>query len=262
MPSGEEPLIEELIAQTSIVGRYEPRLIEGMAGWIRKHGDLVNTSLMHKHIANGDPAVIGLLLDILDSKESAKLKHLTKYCSPKKQAEMLFYTAESSPVMKAQAIENEGEVNKRWNLYYVSLRIKTDAVLGRKEILKRNPNLARRALFGAEMRTEILNFLLWKGSSFPAEISKSLGYRYHRVIEDIQGLIRDGAIIDTVTGGAPPTGVGGTKNFLLLREQKETMATSRSRRPPTKSGAFCVVGKKRELKISPAFYDYLKIIPF
>ena len=47
-------------------------------------------------------------------------------------------------------------------------------------------------------------------------------------------------------GGASPTGVGGPKKFLLLFEQKETVATSRSRRrihPPTKSGAFCVVGK-------------------
>jgi hypothetical protein len=46
--------------------------------------------------------------------------------------------------------------------------------------------------------------------------------------------------------GAPPTGVGGPKNILLLKEQKETMATPRSRRrihPPIKSGAFCVVGK-------------------
>jgi hypothetical protein len=37
-------------------------------------------------------------------------------------------------------------------------------------------------------------------------------------------------------GGAPPTGVGGPKNFLLLKEQKEIMATSRSRRPPDKIG--------------------------
>jgi len=199
-PSHEEPLIEKLIAQTSIIGRYEPRLIEGMAGWLQKHGDLVNTSLMHKHVPCGDPAVIGLLLDILDSKEASKLKHLAKYCSPKKKSEMLFYAAESSPTMKAQAIENEGDLNRKWNLYFVSLRIKTDAVLNRKEVLKRNSNLARRALFGAEMRTEILNFLLEKGSSFPAEISKSLGYRYHRVIEDVQGLIRDGAIVDTALG--------------------------------------------------------------
>jgi hypothetical protein len=52
-------------------------------------------------------------------------------------------------------------------------------------------------------------------------------------------------------GGAPPTGFGGPKNFLLLKEQKETMATSRSRRrihPPTKSGArfACVVGDAYE----------------
>jgi hypothetical protein len=82
----------------------------------------------------------------------------------------------------------------------VSLQNKTDAVFVRREVLKRNPNLARRALFGVVMRTEILNFLLQKGSSFPAEISKTLGYRYHRVISDIQGLVRDGAIIDSFAG--------------------------------------------------------------
>lgn len=219
-PSQDEPLIEDLIAQTSLIGRYEPRLIEGMAGWLEKHGDLVNTSMMHKHIAGGDPAVIGLLFDILSSKESAKLKQLIKYCHPRKKAEMLFYAAETSPTMKAQAVKNETELNRKWNLFYVSLRIKTDAVSNRKEVLKKNPNLARRALFGAIMRTEILNFLLRKGTSFPAEISKTLGYRYHRVIADIQDLIRDGAIIDSFAG------------------------------------------KRRELKISPAFYDYLNAIPY
>jgi hypothetical protein len=70
------------------------------------------------------------------------------------------------------------------------------------------------------MRTEILNFLLGKGSSFPAEISKSLGYRYHRVISDIDNLVRDGAIIDSAAG------------------------------------------KRRELRLSPAFHQYLTSIPF
>lgn len=196
----DEPLIEELIAQTSIIGRYEPRLIEGMAGWMQKHGDLINTSLMHKHICTGDSAVLGLLFELLNSKESMKLKQLVKYCRQKQRAEMLFYTAENSPSMKAQAIENETELNQKWNLFYVSLRIKTDAVFDRKEVLKRNPNLARRALFGVGMRTEILNFLLRKGSSFPAEISKSLGYQYPKVIEDIQDLIRDGAVVDSIAG--------------------------------------------------------------
>jgi hypothetical protein len=219
-PSKEEPLVEELIAQTSLIGRYETRLIEGMAGWLQKHGDLVNTSLMRRHIESGDSAVIGLVFDILSSKETGKLKLLTKYCHPKKKAEMLFYVAETSPTMKAQAIENETKLSRKWNLLYVSLRIKTAAVYDRKEVLKRNPNLARRALFGVIMRTEILNFLLQKESSFPAEISKALGYRYHRVIADIQDLIRDGAIIDSFAG------------------------------------------KKRQLKISPAFHEYLNAIPF
>jgi hypothetical protein len=196
-PSETEPLVEELIAQTSIIGRYEARLIECMAGWLTKHGDLVNTSLMHKYISQGNSAVIGLVFDLLDTKESVKLKSLMKYCNPNKEGEMLFHVAENSPTMKAEAINKETPINRKWNLYYVSLRIKTDSVFDRTTILKNNPNLARRALFGAGMRTEILNFLLNKGTSFPAEIANHFGYRYHRVTADIQDLIREGAIIDT-----------------------------------------------------------------
>ncbi|MBN1982709.1 MAG: hypothetical protein JW795_14340 [Chitinivibrionales bacterium] len=219
-PSKKEPLLEELIAQTSIIGRYEPRLIEAMAGWIDKHGELINTSQMHKKIASGDSAVLGLVFDILSSKESFKIKQLMKYCIAKPKEEMLFYTAETSPTMKAKAIENETEVNRRWNLYYVSLRIKTDAVFERKIILQNNPNLARRAIFGTGMRTEIINFLLDKGISFPAEIANALGYRYHRIFDDIQELIRDGIIIDS-------------------------NSTS-----------------KKMLKISPAFENYLNLLPY
>lgn len=196
-PSSEEPLLEELIASTSVVGRYEPRLIECMAGWIAKHGELINTSLMHKHLAGGDSAVLGLLFDLVESRDALKVKQLLKYCKRKKKAEMLFYAAENSPTMKAHAIERETEMNKKWNLFYSSLRVKTDAVMERKHILKDNPNLARRALFGVQMRTEILNFLLKKGSSFPGEIAKQLGYRYHRIFEDIQELIRDGVVTDS-----------------------------------------------------------------
>jgi hypothetical protein len=199
-PSSEEPHLEELIANTSVVGRYEPRLIECMAGWITKHGELINTSLMHKHLSGGDSAVLGLLFELVESKDALKVKQLLKYCKPKKKAEMLFYAAENSPTMKAKAIENETKLNKKWNLFFASLRLKTDAVVERKQILRDNPNLARRALFGVQMRTEILNFLLRNGSSFPGEIAKQLGYQYHRIFEDIQDLIRDGVVMDSQEG--------------------------------------------------------------
>jgi hypothetical protein len=193
----EEPLPEELIANTSVVGRYEPRLLECMAGWIVKHGELINTSLMHKHLAGGDSAVLGLVFDLVKSKDATKVKQLLKYCKPKKKAEMLFYAAEDSATLKAKAIENETDLNKKWNLFYASFRVKTDAVAERKQVLKDNPNLARRAIFGVQMRTEILNFLLRKGSSFPGEIATQLGYQYHRILEDIQELIRDGVLTDS-----------------------------------------------------------------
>jgi hypothetical protein len=199
-PSIKEPLIEELIAQTSKIGRYEPRLIEAMAGWIQMHGDLINTSLMHRNFSYADTAVIGVLCDILDSKESSKFRLLSKYCVPKSKGQMLFYSSEASRTMKVKAIENETDINLRWNLYFVSLRIKTDSILSRQNVFKRNHNLARRALFGANMRTEILNYLLAKKRTFLADIANALGYRYHRVIDDINTLLKDGVLRDSFEG--------------------------------------------------------------
>jgi hypothetical protein len=196
-PSSQEPLVEDLIAATTVIGRYEPRLLECMAGWLFKHSDLVNTSLMHKRIKNSEAAVLGIILEMLHSKESTKLRQLAKYCKPKSKAEMLFYTAETSATMKAEAVQKATSVNKRWNVYFASFRIKTDSVLDRRQVLKNNPNLARRAIFGNDLKTEILNFLITKGMSYPAEITKYLGYRYHQVFTNIQELIKDGLVIDT-----------------------------------------------------------------
>ena len=199
-PYLEEPQLEELIAETSVMGRYDPRLIEGMAGWIQEHGDLINMSLMHKNIHLSDSAVIGLISDLVTGKEAQKFKKIAKYCTPKPQPEMLFYGTEKSKEARIKAVENETEKNRRWNLYYVGFKIKSGAVFQRNLMLKLNHNLARRALFGAEMRTEIFNYLLAKERSFPAEIARNLGYRYHRVMEDIHGLLKDGALIRHETG--------------------------------------------------------------
>jgi len=196
----QEPLLEELIAETSVIGRYEPRLIEIMAGWIQENGDLINTVLMSKFIPSGDSSVIGLLTDLLDSKEALKFKNLQKYCVPKEQPEMLYHEANSSPTLKAKAVETETEINRKWNLYYVSLRIKTNAIYNRQWVLKNNPNLARRALFGAEMRTEILNYLLSRERSFTAEIARTFGYRQHRVAEEIDRMIKEGIVKEYPSG--------------------------------------------------------------
>ena len=199
-PSLNEPHLEELIAETSLIGRYDLRLIEGMAGWIQEHGDLINMSLMHKNIKLADSAVIGLVSDLVGGAVSQKFKKIVKYCTPKTQPEMLVYGSEKSEETRTEAVKNETAVNRRWNLYYIDLRIKSDAVFQRSFMLKLNHNLARRALFGAEMRTEILNYLLEKERSFPAEIARNLGYRYHRVMEDVHGLIKDGALIQYENG--------------------------------------------------------------
>jgi hypothetical protein len=142
-PSVQEPLIEKLVADTIVYGRAEPRLLECMAAWLYYYGDLVNISLMRNYISQIDSAVLGLILELINHK---RLNQLIKYCAPKKYPEMLFKV--KSTIMKAEAVNGSSEINSKWNLYFVSFRIKHGAIMNRHYVLKNNLNLARRRLVG------------------------------------------------------------------------------------------------------------------
>jgi len=202
-PAAIEPLMEKLIAQTSIVCRYWPQLFDIMAGWVQMHGDLINIPLMYKYLPESDRAVIGLLSDITNSKEAAKFKQLTKYCPPKKMPEMLFlepkeyFTLENIIYIVPP---DTAKLCKKWNLYYLSLNIKTNATFLREAILEHNPNLARRAMLGANMKTEILNYLLSKKISSPAEIADVVRHRLEKITDEVNILVADGFLTKTENG--------------------------------------------------------------
>ena len=144
-PSADEPLVEGLIAQTSIVCRKWPRLMDVMAGLVQLYGDLLNVSLMRKYIPHGDSAVIGLLCDLVTSREAEKIKLLTKYCAPKETPEFLFpENYLTIDIVEHMVPEETRKICRKWNLYFPYVRIKTNCMLIRKDILSRNPNLAHR----------------------------------------------------------------------------------------------------------------------
>jgi hypothetical protein len=216
-PAAKEPLMEKLVAQTSIVCRYWPRLFDVMAGWIQMHGDLINVPLMYKYLADSDTAVIGVLCDILTSCEATNFKKLTKYCSPKKAPEMLFlepkeyYTLENIRYIVPAETAN---IIQKWNLYYLSVKIKTNATFLREGILKHNPNLARRAMLGANMKTEILNYLLSKKSSSIAEIAAAVKHRLEKITGEVNILLADGFLTATEKEIGPQTQVTLTPSFV------------------------------------------------
>jgi hypothetical protein len=136
-PAAEPMLLERLIAETSIWGRYKPRLMDGMLGWIQKCGDLIDISLMRENLRYGASAVIGLLSDVLTSDAAQNFKQIKQYCTPKTKPEMLFHIGNDFMPLMIKAAYVATEINRIWNLYYVSLLIKTSTLYTRQYILRK-----------------------------------------------------------------------------------------------------------------------------
>jgi hypothetical protein len=145
-PAAKEPQLERLIAETSLWGRYKPRLMDGMLGWIQKCGDLIDISVLRENIQYGDSAVLGLLSDVVTSDVAQNFKQIGQYCTPKAKPEMLFHIGNSFRPLVMKAAYVATEVNHKWNLYYVSLRIKTSTSYTRSYILENCHSLVQKTL--------------------------------------------------------------------------------------------------------------------
>jgi hypothetical protein len=116
-----------------------------MAGWVQLYGDLINVSLMRESLPQGDSAVIGLLCDLVTSTEAQNFKLLTRYCTPKETPDFLFFLRDLTIGMLEYMVpEDIKEICRKWNLYFSYVRIKTNCILAREDILNNNPRLAQR----------------------------------------------------------------------------------------------------------------------
>ena len=187
--------LEELIAATSVIGRYEPRLIYCMTSWIIKNGDLINVYRLKSEVINSDTAVLGALLEIsLTHKADKKLGNIIKFCNKKEKPEMMFIIADTSPSLKLSIIENGDLICNKWNVLCKEITIKPDSLFNRSYIMKHNKNLARRMLFGVQMKTEIFNILLEKKNLYIKQLQDILGYKYPVIFNEIKKLHDEGII--------------------------------------------------------------------
>jgi hypothetical protein len=86
-------------------------------------------------------------------------------------------------------------VYKKWGLYCTLVQFYDDAKRTREWVLKNNQNLALRALFGPNIRAEIIYCLLYNENLAIKNISKHIGYAYGPVYNEIMVLIKNGFIV-------------------------------------------------------------------
>jgi hypothetical protein len=94
-----------------------------------------------------------------------------------------------------QEKKNALPVYKKWGLYCTLLEFYDDAKRTREWVLKNNINLALRALFGPNIRAEIIYCLLRNTNLAIKNISNKIGYAYSPVYNEIELMIKSGFVV-------------------------------------------------------------------
>ncbi len=179
--------LEDVLVKTSLEGRKDSRLLFGMRGWLLKHYELVNSArLICKIKSCSSTAVLGAVIEsvILEYPRS-NLKYAIKYCHPLSQSDFVFDSVRySKTISHLNQMENL-PLWKKWNLISREMGDMHGAIREKKFVLKHNPQLALRALFGAGLKAEVLSFFLNHRKGNARQIALAIGLSYEPVYSEL-----------------------------------------------------------------------------
>jgi hypothetical protein len=196
--------LEKTLLETCELGRQDSRLLFGMLGWLMKHHDLVNGSILIRLVKKTPKtAVLGAIIDaVLAKQPRSSLKNVRKYCKPLTKAEFLFNRIGASPTLAKLNREQNLNLWKNWGLISREIDEMAGAIAEKAFVLKNNNNLAIRALFGAGIRAEILSYFMEHEQGNAYEIAKQIGLSYEPVYSELQFFQKIGLMIPSKIGKA------------------------------------------------------------
>jgi hypothetical protein len=186
---------ELLIVQTTHAARTDSRLFKWLLTWFKDNNDLINTKRLLRILDNADTAVLGAVIEIA-IKESGNhnLKTILTKCKKKPVQELLFTGMEDIETFVAQEKAKTHEIYSKWGLYCSMYEFYNDANRSRAWILEHNRNLALRALYGPNIRAEIMYYLLNHDLCAIKNIAQHIGYTYSSVYNEVTILIKNGFV--------------------------------------------------------------------
>lgn len=179
--------LEDTLIQTAQQGREDSRLLFGMRGWLLKHHDLVNCArLVRKLKAQENTAVLGAIVEsVVVERPRSFLRYVTKYCQPLKKKEILFFKVSRSKILSKLNKESNHPIWKKWGLISREMGDMKGAIREKSFVLKHNLNLAIRALFGPNLKAEILSYFIKNKQGHVYQIAKMTGFSYQPVYSEL-----------------------------------------------------------------------------
>ena len=178
--------IERHIIETVTAGQDNPVLIDIMLGWLYAYGDLVNIHRISSMVSDDTSGFVGALIDfIVQNKGPRKLRKILDYCKPFPEGKFIFRDTQKYPHLAWESMEQAGDINNKWNVYWKSVEIKTDALFNAKYVLSKNPTLAMRTILGVTMRADIISILYHHGKATISEITNYLLFDFASVSREL-----------------------------------------------------------------------------
>lgn len=194
--------LEKTIIDTARVYHDHPKLLFGMRAWLLRHHDLVNGNRLIRMIKKeSKTAVLGAIIEsILKAHPRSDLKYVMKYCTPLVKKEFLFRVISESKVLADWNRKENLAVWKKWGLISREMDDMEGAIKPRQTVLKNNPNLLLRVLFGAGVKAEILSYFMEKKEGNAHQIAQERDLSYERVYTELMSFKEAGLVSEEKSG--------------------------------------------------------------
>ena len=164
-PAHKTPDIEVLLLRTVELLPTFARLLPTTVTWLVQYERLVcrhRLSRMSGEVADTNTsAALGLLLDFVrQHTQSDHLNIVIASCRASEHPEPLFAVDQQSDALVRLAEDHTSDISRRWGLWTAEPVLKSDAIRPTNWLMKRNPALRYRAIFGGNLRASVLACLL------------------------------------------------------------------------------------------------------
>jgi hypothetical protein len=175
---------EALLCATCIFGRYEPRLFDEAADWLRENGALIHLSRLKTLARMPDlecSTILAALTGPLQKKAGTqKWKALNLPSSDQENLQSFFINKNDFSAFPQVGPRDAFFASQGWFRGPLNFSHKSSAAMGNGGS---NFLIRLRALFGVNARCEILAFLLDRGYSHPHEVARQTHY-FVKTVQD------------------------------------------------------------------------------
>jgi hypothetical protein len=193
---------EALLLLTCTVGRQDPRLFDEMLDWLQTNGRLINVMrlkrILRTEAFQGQPVLAAVAGTLARGAEAPKWKQLAVAPKQDPAKEKLFFGEDGRTI---PVIGQPEPTFARYGLERGPLRLRGYSQ-GFRPTDAATPILQLRALFGINVRCEIVLYLLTHEAAHPSQIARDAYYFERAVQGTLVDMSRSGVIQVRATGRA------------------------------------------------------------